>query len=663
MEWDAVLERLTRLEKLLTELDTASTSPDAVELVSPWLTGRELWKCVSVSRKWRRVVSAPGTWVRICKERRLTGEAASAGAMEFSGYIEGCCGRELQKIEAAKRALASAPGAAFVDLRDGLAASARGAAPPPSHSVGLVLDACCAILGRSFKSGSRAWRAALDGTKPLASANGVRCGKKDPKSQGELKLVAALRKFDLVGIFLSGEKRPTLEIFRSIVSDDLFPLPSDAGERNLLVGRLCAFCHAAGTLYDALLEEEGRYFHDAPSTADAVLCADLADAYARKFIAQLKTTTPAPSLRQRTFGVTSSSRRRRGSSAKPTSQRQTASAPPSPATLYDIFVDEKRFALAPTPNHVGAKYYRDVLRQFYEKHNPSLASKADAIAKEWRGRESTLFALLRYKYADKARATTYAPPTAPTGVNLRLTTCTPPSVDDDDRVSIASADGYTVTQKKRRPIPVAPTSVRRNRASTMGLQEDDDTVKKSRRTSTTTTTSERLLRSEIEKLKSDVEAAQKAREQAKAKACAAQRDARDARRLRDQDRQKAAELRAESAALRAERDQRGDELRRLKLQLETESETSPATTPPKPSPSESPPPESIDESLDDLAVAAVESAVCDVLLTEASIEIDFELSFGLGLPTASYRGPSPIKEETDDDCGFDLRALHMPLVV
>jgi len=361
--------------------------------------------------------------------------------------------------------------------------------------------------------------------------------------------------------------------------------------------------------------------------------------------------------------------------------RQSSSAPPSPASLYDIFVDERRWQHTTTQN---ARYYRDVLRSFYEKHNPALAPKADAIAREWRGRESTLFALLRYKYASQARASHYAPPTVPaSGL--------PSSHAEEDRVSIASADGFS--SRRATNFFRSRAAVAKDRRSFGSDASSSSSSSRPRRVSTNDQRTSKLteMQSEIAKLKSDVEAATKANERAKARACAAQRDARTARLALDEDRRNADKLRAESAALRAERDEGASELKRLKEQLlessrrddasrddasrddalrddasrddstrdddgEKEEEEATAVAADDTTAASTTTPA---ESLEDLAISAVESAVIDVLLTEATIEIDFELSFGPfpssddrhGATASSRRhyAPSPIKEEPCDD--------------
>ena len=672
-EWPAVVERLDRLESLLVELCGQEEDENIYKLAWAFLSGKELCLCQGVSKQWKSLVSLPSTWLEACHSRRLTGERANFMAAQFSLRARKACDAEVKQVEAAKRALASAPGAAFVDLRDGLAASARGAAAPPPATVAAVLDASVSIIKGYVKGSPSVWRAALDGDvlktrekAPLGGNNTYYFTAKKPLLKKD-KLVSALRKIDLFEAFSNFENQ---KLFRHTVLQDRFPLPSEVSQHNLLVGRLCAFCHATSALFLKLDE----LAVDAPSTADALLVADLADTFARKHIADLKedncraATQPAV-LAGRSFGA--KERRRRSVSARPSSK----SAPPSPATLYDIFVDERteKKVVSSSSKAYGAKYYRDVLRQFYEKHNPSLAPKADAIAREWRGRESTLFALLRYKYADKARATTYAPPP-----QADFATTPPPRVREDDLVSVASADGYGSKRrhddKKKTNTPMSSSWRRRSVTAPRGP---------STKTSKRRASLQPDLRSEIDKLKSDVEAARTAQDRAKARAIAAQRDAKSANLARHQDRQRAEELKAESAALRAERDRGKHQLARLKKQLEDNDKKGRSEKKQKPPLTEQTKRHQQGSLLEnnsflenneetDLAVSAVESAVIDVLLTEATIEIDFELSFG-PFPDLDERlsktTPSPIKEEEspdDDNIDFPPRATSpsrtMPLV-
>ena len=66
--------------------------------------------------------------------------------------------------------------------------------------------------------------------------------------------------------------------------------------------------------------------------------------------------------------------------------------PPSTPSLRAIFDASKT---KPVPRGADCA---QTLRKFYAIHNPSLLPRAAQIAREWRGSEETLFALLRYKY-------------------------------------------------------------------------------------------------------------------------------------------------------------------------------------------------------------------------------------------------------------------------
>lgn len=158
--------------------------------------------------------------------------------------------------------------------------------------------------------------------------------------EGPPKMAVALKKLDV--------SRLDLDDLRRVV----YKFPSRP--KQILVARLAAWCAAAVALADKLDEQD--------------VC-KRAEAAAKLWV---KLCTPAMP------------------------RRKSSSAPPAPPTLYDIFVDSKR----QSPQTEDVDRCARMLARFYERHNPALVPRARAVAQEWKGHESTLFALLRYKYQD-----------------------------------------------------------------------------------------------------------------------------------------------------------------------------------------------------------------------------------------------------------------------
>lgn len=161
--------------------------------------------------------------------------------------------------------------------------------------------------------------------------------------EGPPKMAVALKKLDVSNL---GND------LRRAVHKPGFP----TRPKQLLVARLAAWCAAAVALAERLDEQDVTKRAEAAARLWVQLC------------------TPAT----------------------PSKSRKSSSAPPAPPTLYDIFVDSKR----QSPQTEDVDRCAKMLARFYEKHNPALVPRARAVAQEWKGHESTLFALLRYKYQD-----------------------------------------------------------------------------------------------------------------------------------------------------------------------------------------------------------------------------------------------------------------------
>mmetsp|Transcript_18985 Transcript_18985/g.28668 ORF Transcript_18985/g.28668 Transcript_18985/m.28668 type:complete len:362 (+) Transcript_18985:784-1869(+) len=264
---------------------------------------------------------------------------------------------------------------------------------------------------------------------------------------------------------------------------------------------------------------------------------------------------------------------------KKINRRSSLSAPPASPTLYDIFLHERQLQ---GNGSTDKKTFRESLRTFYLQHNPTLVPRVESIAKEWENQEGTLFALLRYKY-DRCAEPLQQQETSP-------------------RRSFGSnGDQSKKLPQKKRGVSCRPSFSRTS-------EESPSTFA--------------ALRQEISRLKDDVQAAQQRADRAKARAAAAARAAETAQRELKADRDTAQKLRVQSATLRRERDSHHSELHNLKQKLQLKEDNHE--------------PLFLDLSVEELALNAVESAVIDVLLAEAGIEIDFELDHSPSISLLAY---------------------------
>ena len=231
------------------------------------------------------------------------------------------------------------------------------------------------------------------------------------------------------------------------------------------------------------------------------------------------------------------------------------------------------------------------LRKFYAIHNPSLLPRAAQIAREWRGSEETLFALLRYKYG---------------------------SGTSSKPLALALDAAETAKPRRRRSMSTQPSRAPpRDRAEAL-----------------------RTLRAEVERLKALEEENAAKVEREKRRANYASQRAKSLKEERDDAIEKAAEvttLRRESAKLRANESKRLVELERLQKALEREREASSSRTPASPSK----PARDVLEP-EAVAVDAVLAALSDVLVAECATEVEFELEFGLS--EAQLLGLAPLPE-------------------
>ena len=261
--------------------------------------------------------------------------------------------------------------------------------------------------------------------------------------------------------------------------------------------------------------------------------------------------------------------------------------PPSTPSLRAIFDATKT---KPVPRGADCA---QTLRKFYAIHNPSLLPRAAQIAREWRGSEETLFALLRYKYG---------------------------SGTSSKPLALALDAAETAKPRRRRSMSVVPAREGpRDRAEAL-----------------------RTLRAEVERLKALEEENAAKVEREKRRANYASQRAKSLKEERDEAVEKAAEvttLRRESAKLRANESKRLVELERLQKALEREREASSSSRTPA---SPSKPARDITDP-ETVAVDAVLAALADVLVAECATEVEFELEFGLS--EAQLLGLAPLPEE------------------
>ena len=619
-------DRLTKLVALAAELARSPHEPEdyarcAAETATGALKPQTVARVLSflpigaaaglACRRWRCVASSPALWEQLA--RRAGDAAAALAARRCAAEAE--CLPELAQLETATRSLSAAPGASCAALRDRMAAAARRAARRPTDCEFRVLDACCKAAGAPTGS-ARAFRAALDGDARQGRGRGAR----------PPKLAVALRRLDVAALSLGDDARAHERLYALALatSEDRFPAAADAARTNVQLGRLAAWCVAAANLRDRLVSVA----RDAPSSGDAppAAAASRCEAAMRDWLRlcakpPAEAPPPAPARRRSSFGA---SPRRRA--------RQSASQPPPSPSLLALFAAEKRPTASSPPSKRGADCAA-TLRRFYARHNPALAPRAAAIAREWRGAEPTLFALLRYKY--KRGAGAGAPPAVAAAVDdaERAVSSRPP------RASSSAAVGRRRSSSARPP-PSAAAASRERGAS-------------AREVALAT------LRGEIDRLKSSVSTARQESDRAKCRAAAAAATTRRLKGERDAAKEagelEVERLREEAAVLKRETERRDGELEALRRALE-DARSRPAKPPPA-APNafalsplrtgrksvRAPPPGGDAGGSGDLAVDAVLAAVCDVLLAEAATELDFELEFGLS--EAQLLGLAPLPED------------------
>ena len=625
-----------------------------------------------VCRRWRCVGASPALWEQLA--RRAWRRAAVLGARR-RGATD-VARREVAALEDARRALGATPGAACAALRDGMAAAARRARRPPTAVEFAVLDACCRVIDRPG-GGASAFRAALDGDKCAGAPPG--------------KLAFALRQLDVVGLSLGADADAHERLYALAVatSSPTFPAAAAATASNVQLGRLASWCVAAANCRDRLVvateadavadfanksansDCAGDGF-DAPPGEAAGLCERAVRTWLQLCAAPPKsieaTASPAGrrSLAQR-YAKPSPAKRRLKSASQP--------PPPSP-TLLALFAAEKR-PMGGVHSPPGGKEHprrgadcAATLRRFYGRHNPALVPRAAAIAREWRGSEPTLFALLRYKYKGASKH--------PPAIAAAL--------DDAERSEASKAQRQRASDR-RRSLSTRPTdaaSVRQTKRSSSARPAPCSDAPPPQGGKTAREVALGKLKSEIDRLKSSVSRANEESSRHKSRAAAAAATMRHLKCERDRAREtndeELARLRREAADLKRETELRDSELEALREALDTErrdkkekmAAAAAAAAPPPVDHERKPPPatrlarsplrmgrKSVrapkcggggDENdsgngtrAADLAVDAVLAAVVDVLLAEAATELDFEEEFGLS--EAQLLGLAPMPDD------------------
>ena len=305
-------------------------------------------------------------------------------------------------------------------------------------------------------------------------------------------------------------------------ADPAFPAPARAAKANVHLGRLAAWCVAAANCRDALL----RARHTTPQPPRAPPAAAVVAAGERAVKRWLRLCAPGgaspekppekpPQALTTPSRFAQTRRRRRPAPSCP---------PPSTPSLRAIFDATKT---KPVPRGADCA---QTLRKFYAIHNPSLLPRAAQIAREWRGSEETLFALLRYKYGQGASSKPLA---------------------------LALDAAETAKPRRRRSMSTQPRPLKegpRDRAEAL-----------------------RTLRAEVERLKALEEENAAKVEREKRRASYLSERAKSLKEERDDAIEKAAEvttLRRESAKLRENESKRLVELERLQKALEREREAS-----------------------------------------------------------------------------------------
>ena len=367
-------------------------------------------------------------------------------------------------------------------------------------------------------------------------------------------------------------------------ADPAFPAPARAAKANVHLGRLAAWCVAAANCRDALL----RARHTTPQPPRGPPAAAVVAAGERAVKRWLRLCAPGgaspeklpekpPQALTTPSRFAQTRRRRRPAPSCP---------PPSTSGLRAIFDATKT---KPVPRGADCA---QTLRKFYAIHNPSLLPRAAQIAREWRGSEETLFALLRYKYG---------------------------SGTSSKPLALALDAAETAKPRRRRSMSTQPSRAPpRDRAEAL-----------------------RTLRAEVERLKALEEENAAKVEKEKRRASYLSQRAKSLKEERDEAVEKAAEvtsLRRESAKLRENESKRLVELERLQKALEREREASSQRLPASPSK----PARDITDP-ETVAVDAVLAALSDVLVAECATEVEFELEFGLS--EAQLLGLAPLPEE------------------
>jgi hypothetical protein len=358
------------------------------------------------------------------------------------------------------------------------------------------------------------------------------------------------------------ETRATTQV---ATADPAFPAPARAAKANVHLGRLAAWCVAAANCRDALL----RARHTTPQPPRGPPAGAVVAAGERAVKRWLRLCAPGGASPEKSPEKPPQAMTTPSRFAQTRRRRRPAPScpPPSTPSLRSIF-DASRSK--PVPRGADCA---QTLRKFYAIHNPSLLPRAAQIAREWRGSEETLFALLRYKYG---------------------------SGTSSKPLALALDAAETAKPRRRRSMSVVPAREGpRDRAEAL-----------------------RTLRAEVERLKALEEENAAKVEREKRRANYASQRAKSLKEERDDAIEKAAEvttLRRESAKLRENESKRLVELERLQKALEREREASSARTPASPS---KPARDVLDPET--VAVDAVLAALSDVLVAECATEVEYK---------------------------------------
>jgi len=570
--------RLHKLSALLDELAKAphQTPDDDAALLPTKLLKRVLAfvgcgsGAAAACKKWRRAAAAPELWRDAVQRAAVRSDARATADNRARHQAK----EVITALRAASRALGNTPRSRIEEIRDAMAAAARRQRRAPTDVERAVLEASCDVLDRDSATASH-FRATLDGAAL------------QPGERARSKLGAALAALDVPGLALSDDADAHRRLYELAVATacETFPAPARAAKSNVHLGRLAAWCVAAANCRDALL----RARHTTPQPPRGPPPGQVVAAGERAVKRWLRLCAPGAPPEEAPPAFASPARfaapRRR--------RRPAASMPPAtPSSLRSIFDASKTH---PVPRGADCA---QTLHKFYAIHNPSLLPRAAQVAREWRGSEETLFALLRYKYGSGEKTTPLA---------------------------LALNAAETAKPRRRRSASTQP------RRLSEGPRDRAEAL--------------RTLRAEVERLRaSEGENAAKV-EKEKRRANYASQRAKSLKEERDAAVAEVAEvtsLRRESAVLRENESHRSLELERLQQALDREREDAYRTDRAARAPV-APASEQCDV-LDgpSVAVDAVLAALADVIIAECATEVEFELEFGLS--EAQLLGLAPLPE-------------------